>query len=173
MKTTLDRRWSPDPLPDLGKVLEFLQLIWAVDQGLQRSSKQMEMTTGITISQRIVIRIVGRFPGIPAGHLARLLHIHPGTLSGMVNRLERQGLVRRRQDPRDGRRTLLGLTEKGRSLGIKHLGAVETAIERLFEHTPESNLRSAREVLMFIADTLASAHEQNHDLRLGAAKDHN
>lgn len=141
----------------LGGVLDFLRLVWAVDHGLQRLSRQLEMTLGITTAQRLVIRIVGRFPGIPAGHLAGLLQVHPGTLTGIVKRLERQALVSRRSDPRDGRRTLLGLTERGRLLDAMHPGTVEAAIETVFEHTPNDKLQSAREVLESIAASLRSA----------------
>ena len=37
------------------------------------------------------------------------MHVHPSTLTGILKRLERQGLVERRADPRDGRRALFGV----------------------------------------------------------------
>ena len=124
------REASPDSEapPALGSVLDFMRLIWAVDHGLLRASRRMEASFGVTGPQRLVIRIVGRFPGIPAGHLARLLHIHPSTLTGIVARLERQGLLRRRSDPRDGRRWLLGLTDRGRVVDAAREGTAEAAV---------------------------------------------
>ena len=114
------------PPPALGEVLDFMRVIWEVSHALERTSRRMESTLGVTGPQRLVIRLVGRFPGIPAGHLARLLHVHPSTLTGIVKRLESQGLVRRRPDPRDRRRSLLGLTDKGRTLDVE----TEVAIAR-------------------------------------------
>jgi DNA-binding MarR family transcriptional regulator len=158
------------PLPALGEVLDFLRLIWAVDHALQRSSKRMEATMGVTGPQRLVIRIVGRFPGIPAGHLARLLHVHPGTLTGIVKRLERQGLIRRRSDPRDGRRALLGLTDKGRSFEVEAEGTVEAAIQRTLESTAPEKVQATREVLESIATILSSSRtESNGDVDRSAA----
>ena len=55
----------------LGPVLDFLRLLWAVDHGLQSVSKRMEAEHGITSPQRLVLRIVGLQPGIPAGRVAR------------------------------------------------------------------------------------------------------
>ena len=91
-------------LPSLGPELEFLRLLWQVDHALQRRSKRMAKELGLTGPQRLVVRIVGRFPGLPAGELAELLHVHPSTLTGILARLERGGWIARRADPRDRRR---------------------------------------------------------------------
>src|SRR5438132_8459125 len=37
---------------------------------------------------RLVMRIVGRFPGIAAGRVAQILHVHPSTLTGILKRSE-------------------------------------------------------------------------------------
>jgi DNA-binding MarR family transcriptional regulator len=143
-------------LPVLGEVLEFMRLIWEVSHVLEQTSKRMESTLGVTGPQRLVIRLVGRFPGIPAGHLAKLLHVHPSTLTGIVKRLESQGIVRRRSDPRDGRRSLLGLTDRGRELDVETQGTVEAAIQQTLERTPHAKLEAAREVLASIVESLGS-----------------
>jgi DNA-binding MarR family transcriptional regulator len=148
---------SARSLPPLGEVLEFMRLMWEVDHGLQRISKRMETTLGVTGPQRLVLRIVGKFPGMPAGHLADLLHLHPSTLSGIVQRLHRQRLLHRRPDPRDRRRALLSLTDRGRRLDVQSEGTVEAAIRRVLDRTPESKLRVARELLGEIAAALRGA----------------
>src|SRR5436189_3499519 len=99
--------------PPRGAVLDFLRLLWAVDHALQSASKRMEANFGMTGPQRLVVRIVGRFPGTPAGRVAQILHVHPSTLTGILKRLEARGILQRRPDPRDARRALLALTAKG------------------------------------------------------------
>ncbi len=141
-------------LPPLGEVLDFMRLIWQMDHAAQRTSKRMEATLGVTSPQRLVIRIVGRFPGIPAGYLARLLHIHPSTLTGVLGRIERQGLLRRRSDPRDRRRLLLSLTDKGRLVNADTEGTVEAAIQRAFDRATPRSIEATREVLSLIAEAL-------------------
>ena len=91
---------NPAPL-DLGETLEFLRLIWAIDHGLQLASKRTETLVGVTGLQRLVVRILGRFPGLSAGQLAGLLHVDPSTLSGVFARLTARHLIDRRSDPRD------------------------------------------------------------------------
>lgn len=131
----------------LGEVLELMRLLWALDHGLHATSKRMAANLGITGPQRLVIRIVGRFPGISAGELAAILCVHPSTLTGILQRLERRGLIHRKQDPSDGRRTLLSLTKKGRVFDALRTGTVEAAVRRVLAKVAREKIVSAREVL--------------------------
>jgi len=146
---------QPTAVPPLGAVLEFLRLIWAVHHGLEKASKQLDGKLGITGPQRLVLRIVARFPGIPAGQLARILHVHPSTLTGVLQRLERRGFIERRPDPRDGRRASLGLTARGRRLDVAAGGTVEAAIGATLDAVGDEDARAAERVLRKLAETLA------------------
>jgi MarR family transcriptional regulator, organic hydroperoxide resistance regulator len=42
-------------VPAIGQVLEFMRVFWALDHALQKTSKRMETTLGITSPQRLVI----------------------------------------------------------------------------------------------------------------------
>ena len=140
--------------PQLGEVLEFMRLVWGLDHALQKTSKRMTRKLGVTGPQRLVIRVVARFPGLPAGQLADLLHIHPSTLTGILGRLEGQGLLSRRVDARDRRRILLGLTRKGRELDTDSEGTVEAAVRGALSALPESKVKDAAEVLAKITASL-------------------
>src|SRR4051812_3829305 len=122
--------------PPLGAVLDFMRLLWAVDHALQSASKRMEAIYGVTGPQRLVVRIVGRFPGIAAGRVAEILHVHPSTLTGILKRLEQRGILLRRRDPRDARRALFGLTPKGKKLDTVKTGMVEQAVRRVLARDP-------------------------------------
>ncbi len=140
--------------PPLGEVLEFMRLLWAVDHGLQSTSKRMEATLGLTGPQRLVLRLVGRFPGIAAGHLAQILHVHPSTLTGVLKRLERRGLLERRADPLDGRKALFGLTEAGRALDVPATGTVEAAVQRVLSRLSRTRILHTQDVLTALAEEL-------------------
>lgn len=140
----------------LGEVLDFMRLLWSIDHGLQTTSKRMETQLGITGLQRMVLRLVGRFPGISAGHLARILHVHPSTLTGVLKRLEEKQFVTRTSDPLDARRALFTLTGRGRSLDIPSTGTVEAAVQRALERVPESKITASREMLRALSMELGS-----------------
>ena len=156
--------------PPLGKVLDFLRLLWAVDHGLQRASKHMAARLGVTGHQRLVLRIIGRFPGIVAGRIAAILHVHPSTLTGVLRRLERQRLISRRHDARDQRRVCLGLTAAGRTLDLQLEDTVEAVVERVLERVGAHQLRAASELLSLLAEALEGsvAHRRQ---RGSAARD--
>ncbi|RKH24277.1 MarR family winged helix-turn-helix transcriptional regulator, partial [Corallococcus sicarius] len=141
-------------VPQLGDVLEFMRLLWAVDHGLQSTSKRMESTLGLTGPQRLVIRLVGRFPGITAGTLAQILHVHPSTLTGVLKRLEKRGLLERKSDPLDGRKALFALTDSGRALDVPSEGTVESAVQRVLARMPRDRIVFTQEVLTALAEEL-------------------
>jgi DNA-binding MarR family transcriptional regulator len=147
------------PARTLGDVLDFMRLLWQLDHALQQRSKRMQAALGITGPQRLVIRIVGRFPGLPAGQLARILHLHPSTLTGILARLERRGLITRRPDPRDRRRTLLGLSAKGMRLDVESEGTIEAAVGATFAELPPEKVRTAASVLGRLAASLQPSLE--------------
>jgi DNA-binding MarR family transcriptional regulator len=141
-------------LPRLGGVLDFMRLLWALDHGLQATSKRMQARMGVTGPQRLAVRIIGRFPGISAGRLADVLHVHASTLTGILSRLEARRLVTRWADPKDARRSLLGLTASGRVLNETRAGTVETALARALAELPDSKIQAAEEVLSVVIRAL-------------------
>lgn len=128
----------------LGPVLDFMRALWALDHALQSASKRMEKALGVTAPQRLVVRIVGRFPGISAGEVSEILHLHPSTLTGILKRLARRGLVARRADPADARRALLELTAKGREVDRMRAGTAEAAVRAALGRLPPGSTRAAR-----------------------------
>jgi DNA-binding MarR family transcriptional regulator len=142
-------------------VLDFMRLLWALDHALQRRSKQMQATLGVTGPQRLVVRLVGRFPGIAAGRLAALLHLHPSTLTGILVRLDQQGLIARRRDPRDRRRSLLALTARGRRVDVESRGTVEAAVHSVLAKTPRGRVQGAAGLLRELAAALQAQSRES------------
>lgn len=144
-------------LPSLGDEIEFMRLIWAVDRGLESASTRLAASAGVTWPQRLVLHIVGRFPGVSAGQLATALHIHPSTLTGMLRRLERRRLISRRPDPRDLRRAAFGLTPAGRRLDLALLGSIEPTVRKVLSEVPARDVRVVEQVLTRLARSLGIA----------------
>lgn len=150
-------RMEPSADVGLGEVIEFMRLLWAVDHGLSASSKHMATRFGITGPQRLVIRIVGRHPGIAAGRIAEILHVHPSTLTGVLARLVERGVLTRTTDPADGRRALFGLTAAGKKLDGLRSGTIEAKVRDALARIPPRELAATRRVLAALAETLSDA----------------
>jgi DNA-binding MarR family transcriptional regulator len=142
------------PLAALPDVLQFMQLLWAVVHGLERASKRMSGEIGVTGPQRLVLRVVGLFPGLSAGDLASILHVHPSTLTGVLQRLVAQRLVDRVDDPRDRRRAILRLTSRGIRANALRRGTVEAAVAETLSHVSPRDQAASRRVLECLAGYL-------------------
>jgi DNA-binding MarR family transcriptional regulator len=145
---TLKRQGSLDP------VLDFMRLLWSIEHGLQRVSKRMEAQIGITGPQRLVLRIVGQFPGLSAGEVAHIVRLHPSTITGILQRLVEKGLLERKRDPGDGRRARLRLKPRARAHTHISRGTVERAVTEVLRKVGPSKIRAARWVLLEIAREL-------------------
>lgn len=158
VRRTPSRRIDVEPASHLAAadpVLELIRAMWAVDHELQRVSKRMVGRMGLTAPQRLAVRFIGRHPGLTLGTLAELLHLHPGTVTGIVKRLEREGLAARTRSIEDTRRMHLRLTAAGRTLDRRRRGTVEAAVRRTAASIGSARLATATGVMRELAASLA------------------
>lgn len=137
-----------------------MQLLWAVAHALDSASKRMRLVVGVTSPQRLALRIVGHYGRISPGELARVLHVHPSSLTGVLRRLERAGLIVRERDAEDRRRAVLRLTARGRTLNARKSATVEAAVRRVLEQAPREALSGARHLLRNLAAELEAQWKQ-------------
>jgi len=147
-------RALPDRDVRLDPVLDFLRLLWSIEHRLQSLSKRMEADLGITGPQRLVLRVVARYPGISAGELASVVRLHPSTITGIVQRLVAKGLLERRTDPADSRRTRLRVRPRAATFTRPSAGAIEKAVRTALARVGDANVESARTVLSALVATL-------------------
>ena len=153
----LKRKAVEESVPELGGVLEFLRTLWELDHALQSASKRMARKKGVTGPQRLVLRILGKFPQLSPSQLAVILHLHPSTLTGVLKRLEQRKLLARRVDPRDRRRSFLGLTPKGRAVDLDAAQTVESVVEKLLARIPPERVRTTAATLKRVSHALEEA----------------
>jgi len=123
-----------------------------------RTWKELELT----VTQLRVLFLLREAPGMPAGILAEDLRVTPPTVTGLVDRLVRMGLVRREEDPKDRRLVRNVLTERGKEA----LGEVEregrALLTQLFERLSAaqlSRLVDSLEALVAAADEVSFPEE--------------
>jgi homoprotocatechuate degradation regulator HpaR len=68
---------------------------------------------GLSDQQWRVLRVLGEHGTVETGRVAREAYILGPSLTGVLARMERDGLVRRERDPADQRRTVIEATAKG------------------------------------------------------------
>ncbi|MEO3775366.1 MarR family winged helix-turn-helix transcriptional regulator [Micromonospora sp. B11E3] len=90
----------------------------------QRWNRYLAEEHGLTQAGMATLMTLARFGELPHRAVAELCFVRPATLTGIVDTLERDGLVERRRDEADRRSIRLALTPAGR----ERVAAVTTII---------------------------------------------
>ena len=84
---------------------------------------------GLSDQQWRVLRVLGEHGTVETGRVAREAYILGPSLTGVLARMERDGLIRRERDPADQRRTVVEATSKGLKLVEKLSRTIESHYE--------------------------------------------
>jgi homoprotocatechuate degradation regulator HpaR len=80
---------------------------------------------GLSDQQWRVLRVLGEHGTVETGRVAREAYILGPSLTGVLTRMERDGLIRRERDASDQRRTVIAATPKGLKLVDKLSRTIE------------------------------------------------
>ncbi|MEU6413259.1 MarR family transcriptional regulator [Microbispora sp. NPDC046933] len=95
---------------------------------------------GVTPQQAQLLCVLAGGP-IGMTELSRLLHLEKSGLTGLVDRVERRGLVTRVSHPRDRRACRISLTDEGARLCTKVHEEICARLDVLGEAMPEADRR--------------------------------
>ena len=124
----------------------WLRLIKAHNLVIRRVRARLD--PDLTLPQFDVLAQLAREPeGATPVLLSRRLLVSPGNLTGIVDRLERRGLLQRDADLRDRRRTRLVLTPAGRARVRKMLPRHARDLASALDPVPTDLQRALRDLL--------------------------
>lgn len=129
------------------------RLIYTASAILRKTSDRALAPLGLSVAQAPVLAILreAKCP-IMITEVARRLFLETPSLTTMIDRLSERGLVERIKDPKDRRKTLVGLTEKGKRLvdSIRQPG--QQLQEEMFGVLDGDELKSLRAILRKFCD---------------------
>ena len=129
----------------------------------RRWSRLMSQQHGVTVAGGTVLLLLASSEATPR-ELARRTWVNPATITGIVDTLERDGLVQRRRDAADRRQVRLSLTPRGRSLAVE----VGAAVRVQMRPTPtELDPERAAVVRSYLIETITT-HMEESDVDEGA-----
>jgi DNA-binding MarR family transcriptional regulator len=82
----------------------------------------------------------------------RLLGVSKSTVTSLLQRLQRAGLIRRDDNPDDARSQLLFATEKGSRVGMAARERVKGLERRLQARVSDADMRSLRRIVDAVTD---------------------
>jgi DNA-binding MarR family transcriptional regulator len=120
--------------------------------------RRSERTRPVTLSQFDVLAQLHRKPeGMTAGELSRALLVTAGNTTGLVARLQRQGLVTWREAREDRRVKRIRLTAAGRRTAGREVLHHERLLGRIFQRVPRRGRRDLQRGLERLRTALEPA----------------
>jgi len=119
---------------------------------------------GLYITDHKCLDLIYRFGAMPAGRLAELTGLTTGGVTGIIDRLEEAGYVRRTNDPNDRRRTIVeptGNKTLKRKIEVIFMHLHER-MKKLLSSYPDSELTF---LLNATTEFIEQIHEESKKLR--------
>ncbi|HVX02246.1 MAG TPA: MarR family transcriptional regulator [Nitrososphaera sp.] len=124
---------------------------------------------GLHITDHKCLDYIYRFGAMPAGRLAELTGLTTGAVTGIIDRLERAGYVRRTSDPKDRRKTIVEPT-KNKELERKLEGVFGSLGERMNRLLSSYTDKELRFLLDATTKMLDEARDESKALRASFQK---
>jgi DNA-binding MarR family transcriptional regulator len=127
-----------------------------------RTSRQF----GLTETQSDVLRTLLVWGTMSSADLSRHLYVTPANITGVIDRLEKKGLVERVRQKADRRVALISLTESGRDLSQQLPDPIENKLISGLENLPPEQVQALGEAMKKIIDLIGA--DRIDDVPLGA-----
>ena len=102
-----------------------------VHQMMTRRADQILAPIDLTFARyELLVRLYFRDGSLPLTHLGKALQIHQTSITSLVDRLEKQGLIKRTPHPTDRRITIAQITPAGRVLTGKAISLLNSEFFR-------------------------------------------
>jgi MarR family transcriptional regulator, organic hydroperoxide resistance regulator len=115
--------------------------------------------TGGHPAQAGCLRVLAGHDGISQRDLAQMLFLTPPSVTTMLQRMERSGIIERRQDADDQRLTRVHLTDAGRALEGRVRDRMIGYMNRMFDGMSQADLVEFERLLRLMADNTTKAAE--------------
>lgn len=139
------------------------QSVFAAFVRAMHAHKQLMMRRlaeyGAHPGQMFCIKALTAHDGITQRDLAELLHVARPTVTVMLQKMEKAGLVERRVDERDQRYTRIYLTEAGWAMHSQIHGILDEMIDSAVGPMPADDQRELVRLLGTLADNLEAASD--------------
>ena len=123
--------WNDQGWEDCAAGCTAVTSLMRVHQMMTRRADQILAPIDLTFARyELLVRLYFRAGSLPLTHLSKALQIHQTSITSLVDRLEKQGLIRRTPHPTDRRVTMAEMTPAGRALTAKAINLLNSEFFR-------------------------------------------
>lgn len=120
------------------------RLIFLMNVGFRRLQRglerQMLVEDGLTPAQSGVLFYLGRKDGAPLGDIADALDLVPSAVTGLTDRMEKAGLIKRKRDGADGRSQRVHITDAGEKVRARAAAGAQAINKKLMDGFSEEEI---------------------------------
>lgn len=139
-------------------------LLSDVSRLMRRRFDERARSSGASVTQWRVLKILERQPGLNQGQIAEILEVEPITCCRMIDRLEESNFVERRRDPADRRAWRIHLTEHAQPV----LAELHVLAAQMIEDALEGLTPTERDALMTSLNVIRSNLTHTHESKEAA-----
>ncbi len=133
---------------------EIVYLIRKLMQASALYSKALSKKYNVSAPQLATLRVLLHDGAMPPSQIARHIMVNSSTLTGVIDRLEKKGLVCRLRNDPDRRIIRVELTDEGRALAEKAPPPVQVKIIKGMRQLEESEREKIMQSLSKLADMI-------------------
>ena len=100
-------------------IVETMQSLRRIFKATQNYSQEVHREFGITGPQLWALKTISQKKSISLSELGEAMYLHPSSMTGLIDRLEKSGFAFRERDQKDRRVINIKLTPKGTALARK------------------------------------------------------
>lgn len=126
-------------------------ILTKVQQSVQQLFKEDLEQFGITPGQYMVLKCLWDKNGETVKQLADRLQLDSSTITGILDRLENKGLIKRKPDPNDRRALSVVLTPEGQALQVSVDQAIVNANHKALERLTQQEAEDLKVLLQKIS----------------------
>ncbi|MHB8404861.1 MAG: MarR family winged helix-turn-helix transcriptional regulator [Gammaproteobacteria bacterium] len=131
---------------------DILLALRRIMRSMDIASRQLISEYGLTTPQLLCLQHLQEQGPMTTGMLAQAVSLSPATVTGILDRMERRGLVTRERRPEDKRRVLVAVTATGRAASEAAPSYLAKRLTQALERLPEDDRAEIQRVILYLAD---------------------
>ena len=133
---------------------QIVQSLRRITRAIDVHSRELSREYELTWPQLAALRELERLGKCPVGRLAAEMYVGAPTVTGIVDRLERDGLVKRFRTEGDRRKVLVGLTREGQQLLARKPSLLNDSLRKGLSRLSERERKQMRTTLDRLAEMM-------------------
>ncbi len=169
-KKTPQMRLGLDKTPSKGRAKKatrlWLRLLTASRTIEDEIGRRFRLEYGISLARFDLMAVLHRHDdGLTMSEVGRHLRVSGGNVTGLVDRLEKEGLVERQQHPSDRRSILVSLTKRGHDIFIAMAQHHKIWVAEILAWLGDHEIDDLYDLLTTVRDSARDAADQSSEMK--------